>query len=207
MAQLKNTRARTQYLVKLAILAAILFFLEVTGLGYIRIPIISMTIMQVPVIIGAIVLGPAAGAVLGAVFGLTSFWQAVSGKDPVGSILLSQNPFGLVVTTIPTRILMGWLCGVIYQALRRTRLHEYLRLIFASLSGALLNTLLFMGMFILFFFRAPVVQDIATSLGTDIPLRFAFLLVGVQGLVEAGICAVLGSAVSRALIKYSKAST
>ncbi|NLE20002.1 MAG: ECF transporter S component, partial [Clostridiales bacterium] len=61
-----------------------------------------------------------------------------------------------------------------------------------------------MSMFILFFFRAPVVQDIAASLGTDSPLRFAFLLVGVQGLIEAAICAVLGSAIARALIKYSR---
>lgn len=198
--------ARTLYLVQLAILAAILLLLEVTGLGYIRIPAISMTIMQVPVIIGAIVLGPPAGAILGAVFGLTSFAQAF-GKDPLGAVLLTINPFGLVVTTILTRTLMGWLCGLVYQGLKRTGLNGNLVLVLASLSGALLNTLLFMGSFLLFFFKTPAVQEIAAGLGTGSPLLFAVLLVGVQGLIEAGICTLLGSAISRALLGMKRKSS
>lgn len=206
MTQTKNRRERTLYLVQLAILSAILLLLEVTGLGYIRIPAISMTIMQVPVIIGALVLGPAAGAILGTVFGLTSFAQAF-GKDPLGAILLSLNPAGLFVTTVLTRALMGWLCGLIFLLLKKTALKESLRLVLASLSGALLNTLLFMTAFILFFFSAPSVQEIASGLGTGSPLLFAVLLVGVQGLIEAVVCTLLGSAISRALLKTRSAKT
>lgn len=203
MTQTKYRGERTLYLVQLAILTAILLFLEVTGLGYIRIPAISMTIMQVPVVIGAIVLGPGAGAVLGGVFGLTSFAQAF-GKDPFGAILLSLDPLGLFVTTVLTRILMGWLCGLIYRTLNRTRLSGGLSLLIASLSGALLNTLFFMSMFILFFFQAPDVQNIAANLGTNDPLLFAVLLVGVQGLIEAGICTLLGSAIAKALLSTQR---
>lgn len=206
MSQTNDRRQRTLYLVQLAILTAILLFLEVTGFGYIRIPAISMTIMQVPVVIGAIVLGPAAGAILGGVFGLTSFAQAF-GKDPLGAVLLTVNPLGLIVTTVVTRVLMGWLCGLFYQLMRKARLRESLALVLASLSGALLNTLLFMSMFILFFFRAPDVQKIAEGLGTGSPLLFAVLLVGVQGLIEAGICTLLGSAIAKALLGFQKTKT
>ena len=203
MTNTKYSRQRTLYLVQLAILAAILLFLEVTGLGYIRISALSMTIMQVPVIIGAIVLGPAAGAILGAVFGLTSFAQAF-GKNPLGAILLTYNPVGYFITTVVTRTLMGWLCGLIFKGLKRTSLHENLSLVLSSLSGALLNTLFFMSMFLLFFFNSEAVQKLAQGLGTDSPLLFAVLLVGVQGLIEAGICTLLGSSIAKALLKVKK---
>lgn len=203
MTQTRKTRGRTLYLVQLAILAAILLLLEVTGLGYIRIGALSMTIMQVPVIIGAIVLGPAAGAILGAVFGLTSFAQAF-GKDPLGAILLTYNPVGLFVTTVLTRTLMGWLCGLIYKGLQRARVNRNLSLVLSSLSGALLNTLFFMTMFLLFFFHTEAVQNIAAGIGTANPLLFAVLLVGVQGLAEAGICTLLGSSIAGALLHAQK---
>lgn len=199
-------RERTLYLVQLAILAGILLFLEVTGLGYIRIPAISMTIMQVPVIIGAIVLGPAAGAILGAVFGLTSFAQAF-GKDPLGAALLSINPLGLFITTVVTRTLMGWLCGLIYQGIRSIKLNINVKLGIASLSGALLNTLFFMSSLLLFFFHTEAVQEIARGIGTTSPLLFAIVLVGVQGLIEAGICALLGTAIARAVLRVQRKST
>ncbi len=199
-------RERTLYLVQLAILAGILLFLEVTGLGYIRIPAISMTIMQVPVIIGAIVLGPAAGAILGAVFGLTSFAQAF-GKDPLGAALLSINPLGLFITTVVTRTLMGWLCGLIYQGIRSIKLNINVKLGIASLSGALLNTLFFMSSLLLFFFHTEAVQEIARGIGTTSPLLFAIVLVGVQGPIEAGICALLGTAIARAVLRVQRKST
>lgn len=68
-----NTSPRIRYLVQLAVLVAILLLLEFTGIGMIKTPFLEFTVMQIPVIIGAIVLGPAAGAALGGVFGLLSF--------------------------------------------------------------------------------------------------------------------------------------
>ena len=64
-----NTRNRTQYLVSLALMAAIVILLANTPLGMIQLPVIKATTVHIPVIIGAVLLGPAAGAVLGAVFG------------------------------------------------------------------------------------------------------------------------------------------
>lgn len=197
----KQRSARTLYLVQIAILAAILFFLEVTGLGFIRIGAVSMTIMQVPVIIGAIVLGPGAGALLGGIFGLTSFAQALFAKDPLGAVLLGINPIGLILTTILTRVLMGWLCGLVYQGLTKTKLKHNLALVVASFIGALLNTLLFMSLFLFFFYQTPQLQEIASTLGTSNALLFAIVLVGWQGLAEAGLSALLGSSISAALLK------
>ena len=59
-------------LMLLAMLAAIIFTLAFTPLGFIRLPFISATTIHIPVIIGSILLGPKYGAVLGFCFGLTS---------------------------------------------------------------------------------------------------------------------------------------
>lgn len=198
------SRSRTLYLVQLAILAAILIFLELTGIGFIKTLGLEFTIMTVPVIIGAIILGPGAGAVLGGIFGLTSFWQAVSGKSPFGVLLLNLDPLGAIMTTIPTRILMGLLCGLIFRALKKRMENVNLPYLIASLSGALLNTVFFMSVLILFYYQSQLLQDISQTLGTKSALTFIFSFVGVQGAIEALISAILGTGISRALSQSAR---
>ncbi len=195
---------KTLYLTQLAVLVVILLLLELTGLGYIRTPGLEFTIMTVPVIVGAIVLGPGAGAILGTVFGLTSFWQCVSGKSPFGATLLSINPFGAFVTTVPTRLLMGLACGLIFLALKRVVKNRGSQYALASISGALINTVLFMGALVLFYYQTDFIQGFATTLGSPNALAFIFAFVGIQGLLEAVICAFLGTVIVGALKKYIK---
>ena len=72
-------------LVQLAMLIAIIFVLQITGVGFILIPPISITTLVIPVIVGAIIIGPGAGAVLGAVFGGLSMWTASTAAPPPGA--------------------------------------------------------------------------------------------------------------------------
>jgi uncharacterized membrane protein len=194
----------TLYLTQLAVLVVILFLMELTGLGYIRTPGLEFTVMTVPVIVGAIVLGPGAGAILGTVFGLTSFWQCVSGKSPFGATLLSINPFGAFVTTVPTRLLVGLVCGLIFVLFRRVMKNRGAQYALASIAGALSNTVLFMGMLVLFYYRTDFIQGFVSALGSPNALAFVFAFVGVQGLLEAIICAFLGTVIAGALKKYIK---
>ena len=60
----KRTRLTVQDMVRLSVLVAIMLLLELTGLGMIKTAGLEITIMLVPVIVGAIVMGPAAGALL-----------------------------------------------------------------------------------------------------------------------------------------------
>ena len=68
MKKMKDTR----YMVTLAMMAAIVVLLANTPLGMIQLPVIKATTVHIPVIIGSILLGPEAGAILGGVFGLCS---------------------------------------------------------------------------------------------------------------------------------------
>ena len=99
----KQTNVR--YLVQLSLLAAIELVMAYTPLGYLRVFALEITFLMVPVTLGAILLGPAAGAVLGGVFGLTSFATCFS-VSGFGDVLLSINPVFTFLVCVPTRILV-----------------------------------------------------------------------------------------------------
>lgn len=186
-------------MVELAVLLAILLMLEITGLGMFKTFGLELTILQIPVILGAIILGPSAGAILGGVFGLLSFWECF-GKSQFGATLLGINPFLTFLVCVPTRILMGWLCGLIFRAMDRKLAGtkgDFASYVVASLSGALLNTLFFMTTLCLCFYHTEYIQGFASALGAGNVLLFIVLFVGVQGLVEAALCTVVGAGVGK----------
>ena len=97
----KNTFT-TKKFVELALLVAIIIVLAFTPLGYIKTLGLEITLIVVPVTVGAITLGPAAGAVLGLVFGLTSFIQCF-GMSAFGAALFQINPFTTCIVCIVPR--------------------------------------------------------------------------------------------------------
>ena len=188
-------RGNTRFLVELAVLIALELLLEMTGLGYIKTGALEFTIMQVPVVIGAIVLGPKGGSILGAVFGLTSFWQCF-GKSYFGATLLGIQPVFTFVLCVVPRLLMGLLCGLLYRwlsAMKKTAL----RCAVVGLFGALLNTVLFMGLLVALFGRSSYLL----SMGSSHVLTFIVTMVGIQGVVEAVVCCIVSAAISCALLK------
>lgn len=193
-----NATQKTRRLVQLAILVAIMLILAFTPLGYLKVGAIEITFMTIPVVIGAILLGPAAGAFLGGVFGLTSFIQCF-GMSPFGAALLGINPFFTFVVCMVPRILMGYLAGLIFRVISRHDKTKILSFAVASLSGALLNTILFVGLLMLSFGSSEYMMGMRG--GMDL-LAFLAAFVGVNGLVEAIVAFVLGTAISKALVQF-----
>jgi uncharacterized membrane protein len=190
-------QAKTKRMVQLALMISIIFVMAFSPLGYLRTPGLTITFLTVPVAVGAVLMGPLAGAVCGLAFGITSLITAMTGGSPFSSMLLSINPLALAFTCMVPRVLEGWLCGLIFAALRpRFKNASYF---IACLACPLLNTVLFMSSLILFFYNTDYVQGLAASLGASNPLIFVILFVGIQGAIEAAACTVLGSAVSRTL--------
>lgn len=196
-------------MVELAVLLAILLMLEITGLGMFKTFGLELTILQIPVILGAIILGPAAGAILGGAFGLLSFWECF-GKSEFGATLLGINPILTFVVCVPTRILMGWLCGLIFKTMDRKLAGtkgDFASYLVASLAGALLNTLLFMSALCLCFYHTDYIQAVSSALGAANVFMFVVLLVGVQGLVEAALSTVVGAGVGKGVRHALRHST
>lgn len=196
----KNTK--TLQMVQLAILTAIMAVMAFTPIGYLKVAALSISFMTVPVIIGAVVLGPAVGAILGAVFGITSFLQSFLG-DPFAATLLTINPFYLFILCMVPRILMGWLVGVIFKAIYRVDKTKLISFGVAGLSGALLNTVLFMSALVFLFGNSEYIKGFQGDLDL-FPFLIAF--VGINGLVEALVCCFLGMFVSKVLFRFNPAN-
>ena len=105
----------------LGLLSAILMVLSMTPLGYLNIGPLAISFNMIPVAVGAAAMGPTGGAVLGAVFGLTSFLQClgIGGSSAMGVILFDINPFLAFVQRFVPRVMTGFVVGLIYMAIRK----------------------------------------------------------------------------------------
>lgn len=192
--------SRMNYLSRLGLLAAIELILAYTPLGYLKTFGLEISFLMIPVTVGAVVMGPSAGAVLGSLFGLTSF-ATCFGASAFGAALLSISPLATFFTCVGARTAAGWLCGLFYQKLSRLSVQKELAIGGASLVGPLLNTTFFMGALVGFFYSSSFIQNMAAQLGAAGPLSFIIGFVGLQGAVEAAVCFVVSGAICRALSK------
>lgn len=198
---------KTQKLVEMGILTAILLIFAFTPIGYLKVGAIEITFMTIPVAVGAIVLGPAAGAVLGGIFGITSFIQCFMGSV-FGAFLVGLNPWLTFIVCFIPRVLCGWLTGFIFRGLKKIDKTKILSFVGASLSTALLNTLFFMGCIVLFFWNNAEFTGTMASWGmpTDGVWIFLVTFVGMNGLVEAVVSFIIGAAIAKALVKIIPAN-
>ncbi len=203
MSKSKNTE-RILRLTQLSVLVALLLIFGFTNLGYIKIGVIEITLNIIPVAIGAIVLGPAAGAICGTVFGLTSFWQAISGMSAFGAMLVNVSPVMTFILCLVPRVLEGLLTGLIFKGLSKVCKSNSVPCAVSGLCCPLLNTLLFVGGFILLFGQTDVFASLyGQSAASNIVAFFAWF-VGLNGAVEAVAGFVIASAVSKALLTANK---
>lgn len=201
---MKNkSSSNTRYMVELSLVSAIIILMALTPLGYVRTPVLSITLLTIPVAVGSIILGPKGGAILGTVFGATSFAQAVSGAGGMTSILFQTNPLGVAFLCLVPRILEGFLCGLIFKLLRKANVQKSAYYI-AGISCPVLNTILFMGTLILLFYQTEYIQTLVASRAVNNPLAFAVALVGIQGAIEAAVCGILSGTISMTLAKALK---
>ena len=165
-------------------------------------PGLEITLLMVPVIVGAIVMGPASGAILGGVFGCISFWECF-GRSQFGAVLLGINPIYAFLVCVPTRILAGWLCGVAFKGLNKLDKTNLWSFGAAGLIGALCNTVLFMTTLCLCFYNTDYIQGFVAALGSANAFLFVIAFVGVNGLVEGVVCLITGAAIAKAVM-YSR---
>lgn len=189
-----KTSISTGKMVRMAVLVAIIIIMSFTPLGYLKIGIIEISFLMIPVAIAGIILGPGAGAFMGGVFGITSFIQCF-GMSAFGAALLNINPIFTFILCLVPRILAGWLPGLIFKAFSR-RL-RFLGAFVSSLLAAVLNTVFFVGGLILLFGNSEYIKSFGET-AWDVVV----LLVGVNALLEAVVCTIVGGAVGIALLRY-----
>lgn len=145
----KKGRMSARELTTLGLLTGVLLLMSVTPLGYFHTFGLDISLMMVPVAIGAMLMGPKAGAWLGLIFGATSFYQAVTGSSAFSTMLFNINPIYAFLLCIPTRVLMGFLTGVIFKAAQKVDKKKTVCYFVGGFFAAFLNTLFFMGVLLI----------------------------------------------------------
>ncbi|MBQ1383854.1 MAG: ECF transporter S component [Firmicutes bacterium] len=197
-----NTEDRLRRITQTALLMAVEMVMYAIGLGRVPVGPLYMSFLTLPIAVGAMTIGPGAGAVLGLVFGALSFKDALTGGSVMTSNLLLASPVHTFILCVVMRVLMGYCCGLIFKACDRIDKRNTWCWFAGALSAPLLNTVFFMGYLCLAFFKTEYVQNMAASRGAAGPLDFIIILVGVQGLVEAVVCCAAGGAVSKAVARF-----
>ena len=188
----------TKQLAVLGLLTAIMLLMAYTPLGYLNVGPLAITLNVVPLAIAAVALGPKGGAIIGGVFGLTSFLQCigVGGTSAMGAICFEINPLFAFVQRFVPRVLVGLLAGLVFEALLK-RIKPSLACAIAGFLTAFLNTLLFMSALLLLYGNTEYVQGL---IGGRKILIFVCNFVGINAVPEMTVSTVAAAAVGTALI-------
>ena len=127
-------RTKTQRMVGMAILAAIIVVLQSVG-SFIKFGSVSVSLVLIPIVVGAAIYGPSAGALLGGVFSIVVLLQ------PDTAFFYGISFLGTVLTVIAKGTLAGWLAGLAFRCLCAK--NEWIAVGLAAMVCPVVNTGLF----------------------------------------------------------------
>lgn len=190
MSQINQKTVRTA---QLALLAAIIAVLQ-----QIVIPLpggLSLSLVLVPIVVGAVLYGAGAGALLGGVFGLVVSVMAIQGRLGVlTNMMVAYNPVLTVAVCMLKGVAAGWVAGLVNGAFKK---RPVIGIFAAAAVAPLTNTGIFLaGMLTVF---RGVMLDFADSIGMSGvgTLYFAIVvLVGVNFIIEFAANLLLSPAIS-----------
>lgn len=202
---------KTKSLTLLGVLIATQIVLTLTNVGIIPLPAIKATTLHIPVIIGAVLLGPKAGMILGASFGILSVIMNTM-QPGVTSFVFSPfitignqggNWLSLVVAIVP-RILIGLTAYIAYKLVTKWSDSKILSYAVAGIVGALTNTI-FVMLGIYLFFAEPYAMAKEVAVSDLFGVIMGIILA--NGIPEAIVAGIVVPAISRPLQLIFKFNT
>lgn len=205
---MKEKKRDTRWMVCVALMAAIVIVLANTPLGMIQLPVIKATTVHIPVILGAVLLGPLAGGILGGVFGICSL---ISNTMAPTLLSFAFSPF-MSTTGLPgvlkalwisvgCRILIGVVSGWLWKLFEKVHLNQTIALPITGFAGAMVNTVTVMGSIYLLF-----AQQYAQAQNVGITAVWGLIMgtITASGIPEAIASAVLVLALGKVLLRFMK---
>ena len=190
-----RSQTKIRKLVIIAMLSSISIFLGVSGLGFIRLPAFSLTIMHLPVIIGAILEGPIVGASVGLIFGLFSMYQALTAPNITSFLFL--NP---LIALLP-RVLIGIVAYYVYKLLVKTLKKPKISIGISAILATLTNTVGVLGLtYILYLDKYAQAREISKD-----AVAGTLLTVGLtNGIPEAIVSALITIPIVVTMLKMKR---
>ena len=202
---MNNRKNDTRYLVSTGLMAAIVILLANTPLGMIQLPIIKATTVHIPVIIGAVILGPLTGAILGGVFGICSMISNTMAPTLLSfafsPFLASDLPGVLkaIWISVGCRVMIGVVAGWLWILLRKLKINSWIALPIVGFVGSMTNTVFVMGS--IYLLLAKQYAE-AKSVAVDAVWGLVMGTVTASGIPEAIAAAVLVAAIGKALLSF-----
>ena len=187
---------RHSYILKLVILAlltAIVFILQFFGV-FIRFGMFSISLVLIPIVVGAALVNIWAGGWLGLVFGLV----VLASGD--ANVFLVIDPVGATIVVIVKGVLAGLAAGAAYRLL--SKINKTVGAISAAIICPIVNT----GVFVIgaYVFFLPTLTEWGAAAGFANVAAFIFVgMIGLNFFVEFGLNVVLSPAIVR-LIQYGQ---
>lgn len=195
----------TRYMATLAMLCGILMVMGMTGIGFIPLPVIKATTMHIPVILGAILLGPSAGGILGGLFGLCSMWTNTITPNLLSfafSPFMTTEGFPGILKSIwialICRILFGIAAGWLWKLVKKMTSNDYVALPVTAAVSTVLHTVLVMGSIYVL-----LAQQYADAKNVALSGVFGLIMgtVTASGIPEAIAAAILVTVIGKALLR------
>ncbi|MDE7300756.1 MAG: ECF transporter S component [Clostridia bacterium] len=183
-----------RYVAYLGVLVALVIALQMLS-GFMKIGATTFCLVLVPIVLGGMILGIVAGAILGGVFGIVVLVDALIGLDPFTLYLLYEQPFFTVLLCILKGVAAGVVPALVYKLIAKK--NRYVGAFVAAALAPICNTGVFaVGAFVIL----QPIMDFFAEIGSDIsalnPAYIVFvLLIGVNFFVELAINLVLAPAV------------
>ena len=141
--------AKIQRMVGIALLMALVIVLQFLGGILTTASGFSISLVLIPIVLGAAVFGPSAGAILGGTFGVIVFINCVTGTDLGGAMVFQANPILCFLVVMGKGILAGMAAGGVYRLLRDKS--KYNAMLCAAIVCPVVNTGIFIACMLTFF--------------------------------------------------------
>lgn len=185
---------KTKTMVGIGLFTAIVVILQLLG-GGIHFGIFSITLVLVPIVVGAAVYSWKAGAWLGLAFGITVLLTGDA------AAFLAIDPLATVLVVLVKGTMCGLVAGLLYALLRRV--NSILAVVAAAISCPIVNTGVFLIGCNLFFYEK--ISEWAAMYGyADAASYMLFGLAGINFLIELGVNIILAPVVVRLIKMGSK---
>lgn len=194
---------KTLTMVQLSFLIALEIILTISPLGYIQLGFMTITLMHIPVLVGATVMGPFAGGLLGLVFGISSMIKSTYFGTPdavIFSPFLTKSFKSVVLAVVP-RVLFGIAAGFLFKILVKKGISYSVSTAISVGIGTLLHTIMVLGLIQLLF-----AKQYAELIGVEVNALFKIFLsiLSINGLVEALVAVLVCFKLVPVLIKSKK---
>ena len=187
----RNARMKTVKMVELAILMAIVAVLQITGTG-LRLGGTSISLVLIPIALGAMLVGPWAGALLGCEFGAIVYIMGFTGVDMFTFILIQDHPIYTALICFGKGIAAGLASGYVYMLLKNKSLMA--AVITASAVAPIVNT----GLFILgaLFMQSTIASNFLAE-GQTVIYFLVIICAGLNFIFEFGLNLLVSPALTR----------